>query len=65
MACSSMAFLKSSQFWARPALENATISAVGCSDRPEVLDESAPYNFGPLDIGYCDTKRGGEDSDVR
>jgi dihydroflavonol-4-reductase len=27
-----------------------------------VLDETAPYNFGPLRIGYCDSKRAGEDA---
>ena len=46
----------------RRFLHMSTISAVGCSDRPDVLDETAPYNFGPLDIGYCDTKRAGEDA---
>lgn len=46
----------------RRFLHMSTISAVGCSDRPAVLDETSPYNFGPLDIGYCDTKRAGEDA---
>jgi dihydroflavonol-4-reductase len=40
----------------------STISAVGYSDEEDFLDESSPYNFGPLDIGYCDTKRAGEDA---
>lgn len=43
-------------------LHVSTVSAVGYSDRPEVLDETAPYNFGPLHIGYCDSKRAGEDA---
>ncbi len=46
----------------RRMLHMSTISAVGCSNRPAILDESSPYNFGPLDIGYCDTKRAGEDA---
>ncbi len=46
----------------RRFLHMSTISAVGYSDGPDVLDESSPYNFGPLDIGYCDTKRAGEDA---
>lgn len=41
-------------------LHMSTISAVGCSDAPALLDEQAPYNFGPLRIGYCDSKHAGE-----
>lgn len=41
-------------------LHMSTISAVAYSNRPEVLDETAPYNFGPLAIGYCDTKHAAE-----
>lgn len=37
-------------------LHVSTISAVAYRDRPEVVDESAPFNFGPLHIGYCDSK---------
>ena len=37
-------------------LHVSTISAVAYRDRPEVVDEQAPYNFGPLRIGYCDSK---------
>lgn len=44
----------------RRLLHMSTISAVGCSDRPVELDERAPYNFGPLRIGYSDTKHEGE-----
>jgi dihydroflavonol-4-reductase len=46
----------------RRFLHVSTISAVACSDRPELLDETAAYNFGPLRIGYCDSKRAGEDA---
>lgn len=38
----------------------STISAVACSTRPEVLDETAAYNFGPLRLGYCDSKHAAE-----
>ncbi|MEQ1634201.1 MAG: NAD-dependent epimerase/dehydratase family protein, partial [Planctomycetota bacterium] len=44
----------------RRLLHMSTISAVGCSDRPVELDERTPYNFGPLQIGYSDTKHEGE-----
>lgn len=40
----------------RRFLHVSTISAVAFRDRPEVVDETAPYNYGPLRIGYCDTK---------
>jgi dihydroflavonol-4-reductase len=40
----------------RRFLHVSTISAVACRDRPEAVDETAPYNFGPLRIGYCDSK---------
>ncbi len=40
----------------RRLLHTSTISAIACRDRPEVVDETAAYNFGPLRIGYCDTK---------
>jgi dihydroflavonol-4-reductase len=40
----------------RRLLHCSTISAVAWRDRPEAVDESAPYNFGPLHIGYCDSK---------
>ncbi|MCA8965063.1 MAG: NAD-dependent epimerase/dehydratase family protein [Planctomycetes bacterium] len=40
----------------RRFLHTSTISAVACRDRPEAVDETATYNFGPLHIGYCDTK---------
>jgi dihydroflavonol-4-reductase len=41
-------------------LHVSSVAAIGCSDAPRVLDESAPYNFGPLRIPYCDSKRGAE-----
>lgn len=44
----------------RRLLHMSTISAVGCSDRPIELDERTPYNFGPLRIGYCDSKYAAE-----
>lgn len=44
----------------RRFLHVSTISAVACSPRPEVLDETAPYNFGPLRSGYCDSKAAAE-----
>ncbi len=37
-------------------LHMSTISAVAWQKRPEPVDETAPYNFGPLRIGYCDSK---------
>ncbi|MFO1076887.1 MAG: NAD-dependent epimerase/dehydratase family protein [Planctomycetota bacterium] len=40
----------------RRFLHVSTISAVACRDGPEAVDETAVYNFGPLRIGYCDTK---------
>lgn len=40
----------------RRLLHCSTISAVAWRDRPEPVDETAPYNFGPLRIGYCDSK---------
>jgi dihydroflavonol-4-reductase len=43
-------------------LHMSTISAVAYSDRPDVLDETAAYNFGPLHIGYCDSKHAAEDA---
>src|SRR5262245_60096934 len=44
----------------RRLLHVSTISAVGYSDTPRPLDERAPYNFAPLRIGYCDSKRAAE-----
>ncbi len=44
----------------RRFLHCSTISAVAYRDRPEAVDETAPFNFGPLRIGYCDTKRSAE-----
>jgi dihydroflavonol-4-reductase len=41
---------------ARRLLHVSTISAVAFRDTPEAVDESAPFNFGPLRIGYCDSK---------
>jgi dihydroflavonol-4-reductase len=45
----------------RRALHVSTISAVGYTDAPRELDEQAPYNFGPLRIGYSDSKRAAEE----
>lgn len=44
----------------RRFLHVSTISAIGCSDEPRELDETAPYNFGPLRIGYSDSKYAAE-----
>jgi dihydroflavonol-4-reductase len=44
----------------RRLLHVSTISAVGWSPVPRELDETAPYNFGPLRIGYCDSKHAAE-----
>jgi dihydroflavonol-4-reductase len=41
-------------------LHVSTISAIAYRDRPEAVDESAPFNFGPLRIGYSDSKFVGE-----
>ncbi len=38
----------------------STISAVAYRDGPVLVDEATPYNFGPLRIGYCDSKFAGE-----
>ena len=40
----------------RRLLHVSTISAIAYRDTPEAVDESAPFNFGPLRIGYCDSK---------
>ncbi len=44
----------------RRLLHMSTISAIGYSDERVELDERTPYNFGPLRIGYCDTKYAAE-----
>lgn len=41
-------------------LHCSTISAVAYRDRPEAVAEDAPFNFGPLRIGYSDSKFAGE-----
>lgn len=41
-------------------LHVSTISAIGYSDSPRELDESSPYNYGPLRIGYSDSKHAAE-----
>ncbi|MCA8968649.1 MAG: NAD-dependent epimerase/dehydratase family protein [Planctomycetes bacterium] len=38
----------------------STVSTIGKSKRPVVLDETTPWPRGGLGIGYCDTKRLGE-----
>ncbi|MFN3243552.1 MAG: NAD-dependent epimerase/dehydratase family protein [Planctomycetota bacterium] len=40
----------------RRLLHVSTISAVGFTDEPRELDERTPFNFGPLRIGYSDSK---------
>lgn len=40
----------------RRFLHVSTIAAVAYCRDPELLDERSPYNFGPLHIGYCDSK---------
>ncbi|HZN40536.1 MAG TPA: NAD-dependent epimerase/dehydratase family protein [Planctomycetota bacterium] len=40
----------------RRFLHVSTISAVAFRNTPELVNEQAPYNFGPLRIGYCDSK---------
>jgi dihydroflavonol-4-reductase len=40
----------------RRFLHASTISAVAYRDRPEAVDENAPYNFGPLQLAYHDSK---------
>ncbi|MBL8753394.1 MAG: NAD-dependent epimerase/dehydratase family protein [Planctomycetes bacterium] len=37
-------------------LHCSTISAVAYRDTPTPVAEDAPFNFGPLRIGYCDSK---------
>lgn len=44
----------------RRFLHMSTICAVGCSDAPQTLDETAAYNFARLRIGYCDSKYAAE-----
>jgi dihydroflavonol-4-reductase len=42
-------------------IHTSTISAIGRpTRRGEILDERAAYNFGPLRLGYCDTKHQAE-----
>ncbi|MFQ5506568.1 MAG: NAD-dependent epimerase/dehydratase family protein [Planctomycetota bacterium] len=41
-------------------LHVSSVVAVGFSRRPETIDERAAYNFGPLRVPYCDTKRAAE-----
>lgn len=48
------------QHGVRRLLHVSTISAVACSTTPRLLDETAPYNFGPLRSGYCDSKHAAE-----
>ena len=38
----------------------SSVVAVGASRTPEVLNESSPYDLGPLDLGYFETKRAAE-----
>ncbi|HEB51745.1 MAG TPA: NAD-dependent epimerase/dehydratase family protein [bacterium] len=45
----------------RRFLHVSTISAVGYSNHPIELDEQTPFNFGPLHIGYCDSKFAAEE----
>lgn len=44
----------------RRFLHVSTICTVGWSADARELDERAPFNFGPLRIGYCDSKRAAE-----
>ena len=44
----------------RRFLHTSTISAVAWRAVPEVVDETAPYNFGPLRCAYSDTKHAAE-----
>lgn len=44
----------------RRFLHVSSVAAIGCRERPEVIDERAPYNLARLAIPYCDTKRGAE-----
>ncbi len=44
----------------RRFLHCSTISAIGYSDTPRELDENTPFNYGPLRIGYCDSKHAAE-----
>jgi dihydroflavonol-4-reductase len=46
----------------RRFLHVSTISAVAFRNEPELVNEQAPYNFGPLRIGYCDSKFAAERS---
>ncbi len=41
-------------------LHMSTVAAVAFRDRPEAVDEQAPFNFGPLRSGYCDSKHAAE-----
>lgn len=41
-------------------LHVSSVAAVGYSNRPRVLDETAPYNLARLRIGYCDSKHAAE-----
>ena len=41
-------------------LHTSSIAAVGYSSKPIELDETTPFNLGPLRIGYCDSKQAAE-----
>lgn len=41
-------------------LHTSTVAAVACRERPEIVDETAPFNFAPLRSGYCDSKHAAE-----
>lgn len=41
-------------------LHVSSVAAVGYSERPTVLDETAPYNLARLRVPYCDSKREAE-----
>ena len=44
----------------RRLLHVSTISAIGYSDAPRELDEDTPFNFGPMKLGYSDSKYAAE-----
>ncbi|GAB4137892.1 MAG: SDR family oxidoreductase [Planctomycetota bacterium] len=46
----------------RRLLHVSSVSTIGFSDEPRELDETATYNFDPLRIGYCRSKKLGEDA---
>lgn len=49
----------------RRIVHTSSIAAVGFRTDGGVADEDTPWNWGPLDVGYCITKRAAEEEAMR